>query len=446
MEDPGFIPGTLFFLLLLAGGYVFVAGSAEDRREGPAHAKLFVVAYLLRFALSVGIYQFGLVSVFGDEDASGWWTGVGMKANWDRQGMNIFLLPYAMAGAFEGHHKGYSYLLGAVFFLTNSPFRLVAAALNGFFGAMTVVYTYRIARSLFSPWVAHWVGLWTTWFPSMLIWSALTVKEPVVIFLETLAMWGCVRVRRHGLSIPHLALCGVTIVLLIPFRFYAAYIVFAAVLVALVAPEVLRPQRARPGMVLAVLLGAVIIGTSTFARRERELETMNLDRVQNFRQDVATGGAKYGARTGVNTGVDVRTPSGFAMGAGIGAAHLLLAPFPWQLGGGSSLRMILSLPELMYWWWLVFVGLYPGIRLCISKRLNDVLVLLLFILGFGLLYSVMFGNVGLVFRQRAQLLPWLFIFAAVGLESRALAKLKLKQAREALAAPPAGAAPAGAAR
>jgi hypothetical protein len=46
--------------------------------------------------------------------------------------------------------------------------------------------------------------------------------------------------------------------------------------------------------------------------------------------------------------------------------------------------------------------------------------MLLHILGFGFLYSVMFGNVGLAFRQRAQLLPWLLVFAAVGLEQRAL--------------------------
>jgi hypothetical protein len=34
----------------------------------------------------------------------------------------------------------------------------------------------------------------------------------------------------------------------------------------------------------------------------------------------------------------------------------------------------------------------------------------------------MFGNVGLIFRQRAQLLPWLLIIAVVGLERRALRK------------------------
>jgi hypothetical protein len=106
----------------------------------------------------------------------------------------------------------------------------------------------------------------------------------------------------------------------------------------------------------------------------------------------------------------------------IGAAHLLLAPFPWQLGGGS-LRMVLTLPELVYWWWLVFNGLIPGVIYSVRHRLSDVRAMLLMLIGFGLLYSLTFGNVGLVFRQRAQLLPWMFILAAVGLEQRTLRRL-----------------------
>jgi hypothetical protein len=115
----------------------------------------------------------------------------------------------------------------------------------------------------------------------------------------------------------------------------------------------------------------------------------------------------------------VGTPGGLVIGTAIGAAHLLLAPFPWELGG-ASLRMALTLPELLFWWWLVFVGVIPGLRYAIRHRLSDVSAMLLLILGFGLLYSMMFGNVGIIFRQRAQLLPWLLIFAAVGLEQRAL--------------------------
>jgi hypothetical protein len=35
---------------------------------------------------------------------------------------------------------------------------------------------------------------------------------------------------------------------------------------------------------------------------------------------------------------------------------------------------------------------------------------------------MMFGNIGLIYRQRAQLLPWLLILAAVGLERRVVSR------------------------
>jgi hypothetical protein len=136
----------------------------------------------------------------------------------------------------------------------------------------------------------------------------------------------------------------------------------------------------------------------------------------------------------------MKSPAGFAMGTAYGAAHLMLAPFPWQLGG-ASLRMVLTLPELLYWWYLVLFGLLPGVFFVLRKRLADTWVIFLFIGAFGFLYSTMFGNVGLVFRQRAQLLPYLLILAAVGLEMRMLKRKARRGAsrsrpRHAPAAPP----------
>jgi hypothetical protein len=119
-----------------------------------------------------------------------------------------------------------------------------------------------------------------------------------------------------------------------------------------------------------------------------------------------------------------------ALAVVVGWAHLLLAPFPWQLDGGS-LRMLLTTPELAVWWWLVFAGLIPGLWHVCKTRLADAQPLLFFVLGLGLLYSMMFGNIGLIFRQRAQLLPWLLIIAVAGLERRAVRKLLKRVARTA---------------
>src|SRR5262249_20005849 len=125
---------------------------------------------------------------------------------------------------------------------------------------------------------------------------------------------------------------------------------------------------------------------------------------------------------------DLNSTSGLALSLLIGGAHMLLAPFPWQLGGGS-LRMLLTAPELLVWWWLVFVGLIPGLWYVCKTRFSEVQPMLFFVGGLGLLYSMMFGNVGLISRKRAKLLPYLLIIAVVGLEQRALQKLLKRRAK-----------------
>jgi hypothetical protein len=72
----------------------------------------------------------------------------------------------------------------------------------------------------------------------------------------------------------------------------------------------------------------------------------------------------------------------------------------------------------------------PGFWFLVRKRFSDIQPILFFIFGLGFLYSLMFGNVGLVIRQRAQLLPWLLIFAAVGLEMRMLKQLEKRRAKD----------------
>ncbi|HKQ06580.1 MAG TPA: glycosyltransferase family 39 protein [Blastocatellia bacterium] len=424
--NPDFPSGLLVFALLAVLGSLALFATRQHKQTLRFQLKIFLCAFALRFSLSVLIYQFGLVRVLGDEDAIGWWAGVFHYRDWTRQGVGLVDLPTLLMGAFKGNHQGYGYLLGSLFYLTDTPARLPAAAFNGLFGAFTVVLAYRVARTLFSPWVAVRVGWLTCLFPSMIIWSAQTTKEPVIIFLETAALYGCVQLKQKGFSPRHIALCALAIVLAIPFRFYAAYIAGAAIALTLILPQFKRGRsRAASAVGIAALAIPIVILTGVLAQSETEFERFDIQRIQSFRRDVAAS-----AGSGYVSSYDMRTPGGFGVATAVGAAHLLLAPFPWEMGG-ASLRMALTAPELLIWWWLFFVGVVPGIRYAVKKRFGDVLPLLFFLLGLGLLYSMMFGNIGLVFRQRAQLLPWLFIFAAVGLEQR---MLRRKAARKTLTA------------
>jgi hypothetical protein len=415
-NDPDLGAGLVIAILLAIIGCLLIRLTKNHRQRIHFQTKLFLAAFVVRFVSSIAIYQFGLINVIKDEDGSGWVVGVANKQLWEKQGYGILDLPYLFSLSYYEHHKAYYRLLGAFFMITDSPARLPAAALNCFIGALTVVLVYRVARTLFSEWVAARVGWASCLFLSLILWSSQTVKEPVVILLETVALYGCVVLRCKGFSARHILICAAAILLVMPFRFYAAYVAAAAVMLTLALPSLSR-RKTSWGSFLAVAAVVVPIAVSSgmLAQREARLDRYDMKFINKFRYFAAQGGS------GVSTEVDLETPTGLSMGIVVGGAHLLLAPFPWQWGGG--LRTALTVPEVLVWWWLFIFGIIPGLKIAIRHRFSDIQPLLFFILGLWLLYSVMFSNVGLAYRHRAQLLPYLLIFAMVGLEQRAIKRL-----------------------
>ena len=432
--DNDLLTGTIFLLVFAGLGSFLVTLTRKHYQTRNEQIKLFLFALGIRFVASIVVYELGLSSVLGDEDSSGWMYGIHLADGWGKQRLSLLSLPEMWGAAYEGHQMGFQYLSGLFFFITGASARMPIAAMNCFLGALTVVLVYRVAISLFSRWTAVRAGWIACFFPSLIIWSAQTLKEPVVIFLEALALYACVNLKISGFSVKYVLLCAAAIVLLPPFRFYAAYLAGAVAIMALVIPQIgARVGKSKSSfktalgaLAIAALIAPLAISSGYLARNEAAFERFTqVKEIATFKRNVAIGSG-----SGVESSYDLSSATGLAMAIGVGGAHLLLAPFPWQLGGGS-LRMLLTTPELAVWWWLVFVGLIPGLWHVCKTRLADAQPMLFFILGLGLLYSMMFGNVGLIFRQRAQLLPWLLIIAVVGLERRALRKLLNRGARPA---------------
>ncbi len=177
------------------------------------------------------------------------------------------------------------------------------------------------------------------------------------------------------------------------------------------------PQRIgnRSTIVLAAVLILLIsiIGVNIVQRRGGILGNFDTQRIYTVRQSISSGG--LGSGSGVNLGYDTSTVSGFVQQVLVGGVYLLLAPFPWQLGG-ASMRVLLTLPESLIWWCLFLGGTIPGSWYILRNRLTECLPFFIFLCGMILPYSFMFANVGLAFRQRGQLMPYLIIIGMVGFE------------------------------
>lgn len=415
MDSLAFLSSLQVFVVLAVVGCLGLMLTSHHRQSLDFQIRLFLFAFVVRFGMSLVLYKFGLINVIKDEDGQAWVLGTLYYNAWQRAQLGVLDLPGALLEAFTVRQRGYYYLLGALFYVADVG-RLPAAALNCWFGSLTIIYAYRIAEFLFTTKIAKRVGLWLCFFPSMILWSSQTIKEPVVIFLEVLGIYCCVRLRRAGFSITYLLISILCIILMIPFRFYAAYVTGAAIVISSIIPTADQGKVKVGPIIGTLLLLAFVVSSGVLATKSATTEGLDIDYIQNYRKNVAVGGS------GMHVDVDLHTPGGMGIAVVVGALHLLLAPFPWQLGGGA--RVLMVFPEQLFWWYLFFWGVIPGLRATIRTRFFEVLPILVFLTGFGLLYSVLFGNVGLAYRQRAQLLPGLLIFASVGLESRRLGRVK----------------------
>jgi hypothetical protein len=423
MNTSELFAGLATSLILFVVGTLATLATGNHRSTLRRQLAIFHVAFAARFALSILLYVFGMnASIVGAGDDSGWAAGIGIKESWQAQGIGPLEWPVALLDAYKGHHVGYGYLLAVFFSVVNLPSQLSAAAVDCLCGAMVAVFAYRIARLLFSEWVAIRVGWATCCFPLMIIWSAQSIKEPMVILLETTALYGCCSLRKKGFRIRHIVLTAVSVMILPTFRFYAAYVVGAAVLLTLALPQIHRRRmptqihRRRMPIIAAMVVAAVVLplwsSTGVLSRDTKAFQEWDVKGAMQFRKDIAAG-----TGSGAESDYDMETNRGLSLATLDGAAHLLLAPFPWELRFGSA-RMLLTLPEMVVWWVLFWWAFLPGIWHAIRYRFGETIPLLLFLLGLGLIYSMTFGNVGVVYRQRAQLMPYLLMFTALGLELR----------------------------
>ena len=135
---------------------------------------------------------------------------------------------------------------------------------------------------------------------------------------------------------------------------------------------------------------------------------MSFEALSRARQDLATGGSTLGEN------VDISTPGRALAYLPTGLAYFLFSPFPWQI---TSTLKLFALPEM-----LLIYGLTPailrGIRYTVRTRFREALQILLVTSLLTLSYALGEGNVGTLYRHRAQVISFFLIFAAVGLELR----------------------------
>jgi len=367
--------------------------------------KVFLSAVLVRVFVGTLIYAFHLQDFFGGDALTYDFFGNALLQVWEGHTEYIRAVEmFSSKGAGSGW--GMLYLVAAVYKIVGQNM-LATQYVNCVIGAASAPLAYLISIEIFpNRRIARICALMSAFFPSLVLWSCQGLKDGPIIFLLTLSMLATLKLGEK-FSVKFVSALVLALICLLTLRFYVFYIVVIAVVAAFVLGrrQLTAQSFARQMMIIILMgLGLGYFGVTRYA--SEQIETFgNTDQLQRMRLD-----ASHSAASGFAEDVDVSTTSGALSTVPLGLTYLLLAPFPWQL---ASLRQVITLPEMVVWWASIPL-LVLGAWFTIKHRLREIAPILIFTSLLTLTYSIVQGNVGTAYRQRAQLLIFYFLFVAVG--------------------------------
>lgn len=376
----------------------------RDREHGSYLIKLFMFALIVRVALAAALFAMKGQDFFGGDawtyDSNGMWQllawggDLQAQANVDHFVGTSFRSGWGMVS-----------MVAAIYGVVGRNM-LAIQFFNSVLGAATAAIIYLCAYDVFkNRRVAVVAGIAVAFYPSLVLWSAQGLKDGPIVFFLAVGILATLRLGQR-ISGRYIALLVAGLFGVLAFRFYVFYMMLVAVGGAFIVGmrAVTLQSMARQFVVIIVLgLALTYLGVTRYASVQYE-EFSDLQRLQTSRQDLST------AQSGFGKDVDVSTTGGALSAIPMGMVYLLFAPFPWQLG---SLRQSLTIPEMVIWW-ASFPLLVLGIWFSLKHRLRQMSPIFIFTTMLTLAYSVVQGNVGTAYRQRAQLLVFYFIFVAVG--------------------------------
>jgi hypothetical protein len=286
-----------------------------------------------------------------------------------------------------------SYLLGTFVYLETAVFYvlgpkvLVIELLNAAMGGLLATFVFEVARRVFTKIeVGVIAALLVAFYPSLILWSALNLKDSLGLLLIAIVVWllALFATRPRWWLVPAAFVPLLAMASLRGFIFVGLALVIPASVA--VAPG-LELRRRIVMTTLAVAVAALMLTTQTYAiGGVRVLADLDAER----------GAMAIGANTSFGDEPLV-----------IRVAYVLFAPFPWTPRRALDL---LSVPEMLVWY-----AALGGALVTILRRLHLrqwFAPLLLFVGGTLLVLLVAEGNVGTLFRHRAMVVPFVLILAA----------------------------------
>ena len=386
------------FALRLPAAEAGLTTAGPDAAERAYLRRLIAYGFLVRVVVALVLEWTGYSRRFAPDEATyaadGWPIGLWWAGE-------LLVKPWRLT---LDQPLAYFYLNGASYYLFG-PTQIPLKMLNAFVGAFSARYLYLLARDLFGVSVARRATTLFVYFPSLILWSALNIRDTWVVLLVLFTSAKSLQLAR-GYS--HLALVQLLLAVyaITHFRDYLFYVVALPPVIAVLIAR--RGHLVRNFVIASLAALAVVVLLQQGVVRKKTASRMSLEGLSQTRQEMATGASAFHGQ------VDVSTPAKALAFLPIGVAYFLLSPFPWEI---TSTLKLFSLPEMILIYSLVPAAL-RGIAHCARERFRDCFQVLLLTGLLTVSYSLGEGNVGTLYRHRAQVLGFYLVFAAVGKELR----------------------------
>jgi hypothetical protein len=374
---------------------------------------LFLTAFALRVVLSVGLH-FVLVS-----RGSNGFLLMDDRA-YDKIG---WALPRVWWGSIPGILESdqyllvnYTYLIAFVYYFLGHSL-LAAKMLNPLFGALAAVLTYGLAREMYGRKAARIASLLTAFFPSLLVWSAVNLKDTLAMMIVVAVVYATlVYARRRSWWAFAIAVGGLlSMENLRQFAFFIlAYLMPVAVLLVDRSDwrrEWRQKLKAFMPMVMAVLI--VFLVTHNY---KGGFQWLSGKAITNAEWARWIGARSADSALDPELGKPTKSEESEIVRRQIeylprGVYYVLMAPLPWEARSGNSRAV---LPEMVVWYLVLAAGVV-GILATLRRRWGELFLPMGFSAGWVVALALSEGNAGNIFRHRAQFMPFVFVVAAAGL-------------------------------
>ncbi len=355
-------------------------------------AMLCICSFLLRVSLAFILHPW---AQFFGPDAAGYDRRAWLLAqNW-RSG------DVALSG-----RGGYDYLVMIVYVIFgHTP--IGAKVVNGILGTHTAVFIYLIARDIFGRKVARTSFVLVAFFPSLLLWSSLMLKDALVMFMITLTIWSAMKLHRR-FRIRYVVIILASMAYLTNIRYYIASLIMAAIISSFLVQPLRRLIRSIfVGLVLAILFAVVWQYALGNTEGHHAGYPLDLARINDVRQGFAGGGSKFLGDVRIESYMEALKfmPLGFS--------YFFLGPFPWQIKIHRPLQ-VMAVPEVLIWYFLLPFMIY-GFAYTLRNSFGRSYPIIIYVSILTLAYTLTITNMGSLYRFRAQMLIFYFIFVGVGI-------------------------------